>query len=110
VRWAHPPVEVRNQARVHLWYADYFGQPYTALGSAGEGIDRFASKTHSVGVRLDHDDRLVLYTPFGLADLFAFRIVPNPVINAQTTCEEKAARHASVWPELSVVPWPGGGA
>jgi hypothetical protein len=34
-------IEVANQARVHIWYPDYFGQPYAQLQSAEDGISRF---------------------------------------------------------------------
>jgi uncharacterized protein len=34
-------IEVKNQARVHLWYEEHFGHPYPKLRSAKEGIDRF---------------------------------------------------------------------
>src|SRR5687767_4501204 len=34
-------VEVANQARVHLWYSTYFGQPCPALASPQDGIRRF---------------------------------------------------------------------
>jgi len=30
------PIEARNQARVHLWFEDYFGIPYSALSSKSE--------------------------------------------------------------------------
>lgn len=59
------PVEIRNQARVHLWYEGHFGQRYTPLRSSREGIDRFATMAHSVGVQLDQDGRLVIYAPMG---------------------------------------------
>jgi len=59
-----PPVEIRNQARVHIWYKDHFGEDYPALGSSAQGIDHFACKTHCIGVRLTDD--LDIYAPFGL--------------------------------------------
>ena len=34
-------VEMRNQARVHLWYPEKHGLPYPALQSSRQGIDRF---------------------------------------------------------------------
>jgi hypothetical protein len=47
-------VEVRNQARVHLWYPQKHGLPYPALGSSTEGIDRFLTKNTQVGIRRTH--------------------------------------------------------
>src|ERR1044072_8023406 len=34
-------IEVRNQARVHLWYQQKHGVPYPALQPFHDGIDRF---------------------------------------------------------------------
>ena len=45
------PGEVRNQARVHLWYPQKFGQPCPRYVSASQSVSYFASKTHAVGVR-----------------------------------------------------------
>jgi hypothetical protein len=71
-------VEVRNQARVHLWFETKFGEAYGPLSSTAEALERFASATFAVGVRLESDDRLHIEAPFGLADLFALRLRPNP--------------------------------
>ena len=71
-------VEVRNQARVHLWFEAKFGEPYAPLSCTAEALERFASATFAVGVRLESDDRLHIEAPFGLADLFALRVAPNP--------------------------------
>jgi len=99
------PVQLRNQARVHLWYPERFGEPYPALNSSREAIDRFASLTHAVGARLDRAGEIELYTPFGLDDLFSFRIAPNRRMNNQATHEKKAERARSVWPEIVVEAW-----
>jgi len=103
---ANPPVEVRNQARVHLWYPQHFGQPYSALSNSCEAIDRFACRTHCVGLRLKTDDEFQVYAPFGLNDIFSFRVTPNPSRNNRETHEAKGARQKAVWPELEIVPWP----
>ena len=50
-------VEVRNQARVHLWFEGKFGEPYGPLSCTAEALERFASSTFAVGVRLESDDR-----------------------------------------------------
>jgi len=71
-------VQVRNQARVHLWFETKFGEPYGPLSCTAEALERFASATFAVGVRFETDDRLHIVAPFGLADLFALRLVPNP--------------------------------
>jgi hypothetical protein len=100
------PVQVRNQARVHLWFEQKFDQPFTRLASADEMLGRYASKTHAIGARLNADGTMEFVAPFGLDDIFSFRIVPNPLLpNNRTAHEKKAARARSVWPEITVVPW-----
>ncbi|PBC05463.1 nucleotidyltransferase family protein [Mesorhizobium sp. WSM3860] len=99
------PVEVRNQARVHLWYPAKFGQACPRYASASESVGYFASKTHAVGVRFDADGALELVAPFGLDDLFSFRITPNRVLDNRRTHEAKGARAKETWPEISVVRW-----
>jgi hypothetical protein len=101
-----PPVEVRNQARVHLWYRDRFGHDYPVLRNAAQAIDLFACRTHAVGLRLEPDDSLTLHAPYGLDDIFAFRLTPNTRLPNRSTHEAKAARQMPLWPELSFVPWP----
>lgn len=99
------PVEPRNQARVHLWFPEKFNQPFAPLTSAAEMLGRYASKTHAVGLRLESDGSLFLVAPFGLDDIFSFRIVPNRVLRNEPAHTTKAARAKSVWPELTVEPW-----
>jgi hypothetical protein len=98
-------VEIRNQARVHLWYPERFGQQCPAYRSSAHSLSYFTSKTHAVGVRLIGADDFEVTAPFGLDDVFSFRIVPNRVIDNQATHEEKAARAKQRWPEISIVPW-----
>lgn len=96
-------VEVRNQARVHLWFEQKFGEPYAPLTSSEEALSRFTSTAFSVGVRLEDDDRLTIVAPFGLEDLFALRLRPNPTRKALGFART-AQSAASRWPELTVTP------
>src|SRR6202045_2407041 len=49
-------VEVRNQARVHLWFEAKFGEPYSPLSCTAEALERFASATFAVGVQWKTED------------------------------------------------------
>jgi len=99
------PVEVRNQARVHLWFESRFGIPYPPLHCADEALERYASVVHAVGVRLEASDRLDIVAPFGLDDLFAMVIRPNPALDNLASHTGKAARAKAIWPETTVIPW-----
>ncbi len=98
-----PLVEIRNQARVHLWFEGHFGEPYSPLSCSAEALGRFVSPGFAVGVRLAADDRLHVEAPFGLADLFALRLQPNP--NRVTKGFARiAAKVRERWPEVTIVP------
>jgi hypothetical protein len=99
------PVEIRNQARVHLWYPQKFGRPCPQYRSADHAIEYFASRTHCVGLRLEEDGGLDLCAPYGLDDIFSFRLVPSRLLDNAGTYEAKAARAKALWPELTVVRW-----
>jgi len=94
-------VEVRNQARVHLWFEAHFGEAYTPLSSIDEALERFVSPMFALGVRLDADDRLHIEAPFGLADLFALRLRPNP-LRPGRGFDRVAAGILRRWPEILV--------
>lgn len=99
------PVEVRNQARVHLWFPQHFGIDYPPLTSSAEGVDRFTTRAHAVGLRLEADDRLTIHAPFGLDDLFSFRLTPNRRLENGPTHRAKAAKALQNWPELRFEDW-----
>ena len=99
-------VEVRNQARVHLWFEDKFGEPYQPLRDTGEALGRFTTTMFAVGVRLEADDGLTIAAPFGLEDLFALRLVPNPTRRTAGFARTAAAARAR-WPELRMESEPG---
>ncbi|HEY3950254.1 MAG TPA: nucleotidyltransferase family protein [Phenylobacterium sp.] len=94
-------VEVRNQARVHVWFEGKFGEPYAPLTQTAEALARFTSTTFSVGARLEPDGRLTVIAPFGLEDLFALRLRPNPT-RKTNGFERTAASAIARWPELVI--------
>jgi hypothetical protein len=107
------PVEVRNQARVHLWYPDKHGLPYPPLQRSTEGIDRFLTRTTQVGIRRSADGYDV-YAPHGFDDIANLVVRPNPQANfSAARYAAKAARWKGLWPEISVLQpdmgtaWPG---
>ncbi|UYN98396.1 MAG: nucleotidyltransferase family protein [Devosia sp.] len=100
-------VEVRNQARVHLWAPRKFGIAYPQLQQSADALRNFATRTHAVAARLGDGDNIEIVAPFGLNDMFSFRLVPNPVLANEKTHTAKAERAKMMWPELTVVPWPG---
>lgn len=102
------PVQIRNQARVHLWYEQKFGVPCRPHESAEAAIDTFEATTACLGVRLESGDRWRIYAPHGLADVFNLVVRPNPVLAPAHVYRDKVARWRQQWPGLTVLPWPEG--
>ncbi|MET1413577.1 nucleotidyltransferase family protein [Roseibium sp. HPY-6] len=98
-------LEVRNQARVHLWYEEKFGRPYRPLDCSMDALTTYAARTHAVALRMNDSGEPVVHAPFGLANLFAMRLVPNYSQKNPETYAEKAARMKALWPELDIIPW-----
>jgi hypothetical protein len=97
-------IEVRNQARVHLWYPEKHGLPYPALRRSTEGIDRFLTRNTQVGIRHSVHGYDV-YAPNGFDDIADMIVRPNPGANfSAANYAAKAARWKALWPELTVLP------
>ncbi|GGC91631.1 nucleotidyltransferase family protein [Chelatococcus reniformis] len=91
-------VEIRNQARVHLWYGDRFGGAYPPLGSAREGIDRFLVRCTCVGLDAAGD----LYAPNGLDELWEGVLRINPKHARPELFRRKAEAYRARWPWLTI--------
>ena len=97
-------VDVKNEARVHLWYHERFGRRLEPYLSTEEAIATWPTTASSVGVRRD-DRGFVVCAPFGLSDLLGMVARPNKAIVTQDVYEEKVTRWATRWPKLRVIPW-----
>ncbi len=95
-------VEARNQARVHLWFESKFGEPYAPLVSTADALARFVSPTFAVGARLEAGGSMTIKAPFGLDDILAMKIRPNPLRPQSSGFDRAAASAKARWPEISI--------
>lgn len=96
-------VEVRNQARVHIWFPDKYAEPYAPLTCAAESLERFVCPAFSVGARLGPGDAIEIVAPFGLDDLFSMTLRPNPRRPLATGWARVTGKARERWPELTIV-------
>ncbi|WP_438446524.1 nucleotidyltransferase family protein [Gorillibacterium sp. sgz5001074] len=97
-------VDVKNQARVHLWYENKFGiktSPYLSLEQA---IDTWPTSATALGVR-NTSGNWQVYAPFGLDDLFTLTLRANKHLISEEIYYNKVAKWTSKWPELRVISW-----
>jgi hypothetical protein len=99
-------VQLRNQARVHLWYPKKFAIPYPQLHSSCDGVRQFLIPACMVAIRPRSNGNLELFAPLGLDDVFDRLIRPNPLWQgpARERYVEKAARYMRDWPSVRFAP------
>ncbi|GAA0617819.1 nucleotidyltransferase family protein [Brevundimonas kwangchunensis] len=96
-------VEVRNQARVHIWHPAKFGGSYPALTNTDEALTRFVAPCFAVGVRLEKDGEITVAAPFGLGDVFNLTIRPTPDRPIANDWDRIIDKAKARWPELNIV-------
>lgn len=100
-------VEIRNQARVHLWYEEKHGIPCPPHTSVEAGIDTWISTSAMLGVRTEPGtDHWSVYAPRGVSDFFSLIVRPNPILGSRKVYEEKAQRWRAIWRDIVIEPWP----
>ena len=99
-------VQIRNQARVHLWYEEKFGIGCPPHESTEAAIDTYEATTACLGVRAEPGGRWRVYAPHGLSDAFNLVVRPNPVLAPPGVYRAKTERWQRQWPALTVLPWP----
>jgi uncharacterized protein len=94
-------IEVKNQARVHLWYRQRFGHDYPKLTSSQDGINRFLVECTCVGISCNHGKESQVYAPNGYSDLYAGILTANRQVST-SRFSQKALSYQSRWPYLTL--------
>ena len=97
-------LDVKNEARVHLWYQERFGYAIERYRSGADAIATFPTTATAVGVRRILGE-FECFAPFGLDDLFGLVVRPNKRQITRPIYEAKVERRRSIWPGLSILPW-----
>jgi uncharacterized protein len=98
-------LDIKNQARVHLWYKDKFGIGILPISSIEDAIDRWPTTSNSIGLRMDRNNNMEIYAPFGLDDLFSGIVRPNKREITEEIYNRKVQKWIKKWPDLKVIPW-----
>lgn len=100
-------VEIRNEARVYLWYKKQFGYPtdQDQYKSVEEAIDVWPTTATAIGVRKNIDGKFQVYAPFGLDDLLNMVVRANKPKITEGVYRAKIDRWIKIWPNLKIIPW-----
>ncbi|WP_234822739.1 nucleotidyltransferase family protein [Ensifer adhaerens] len=107
-------IDVKNEARVHLWYEEKFGRPIRPYASTPAAIATFPTTATAIGIRPSHDGPevcgpetcgLEICAPFGLADLLSLVVRANKSQITREIFERKVNRWRALWPGLTIERW-----
>lgn len=105
------PVDLKNVARIHLWYEERCGRPLPEpYKSLADSVSTWPFTASALAVRLcapQHVEpeaiALDWIAPFGFDDVLQGLLRPNLVLATPEVCQEKARRWQAQWPQLTFV-------
>ncbi len=93
-------LEVKNQARVPIWFPEKFGKPYPPLTHSRKFINRFLATVCVIGLQ-PKKDTINVHAPYGFVDVSNMYIRPNLSSTFQPQAYlNKVERWKETWPEL----------
>lgn len=89
---------VKNQARMHIRNGD---KPYNSIEDA---ISQWPETVTAVGIRLERDDNISIISPYGLEDLFEYRVRKSPLFKDETYYRTRINKKnwKEIWPRLVI--------
>lgn len=97
-------LDIKNEARVHLWYEKKFNRKIRAYTSVYDAISRWGTTVTCIGIR-KKNNKFIVYAPFGFNDLFKMIIRPNKQNFIKEHYDEKVKKWKNKWPCLTIIPW-----
>ena len=96
--------DIKNQARVHIWYYEKYGIKRTPYTSVEDAISSWGATITCIGIKLVNN-KLVVYAPYGLNDIFKMIIRPVKREFTKEAYDERALRWINKWPKLTKIDW-----
>jgi hypothetical protein len=98
-------IDVKNEARVHLWYEQHFGYKIAPYESVEHAISTWPTTATTVAITTGTDGSLRLCAPFGLNDLVGLIVRPNKTQITKQIYQKKIGRWIGLWPCLQILSW-----
>jgi len=95
--------DIKNQARVHLWYKERFGAAYPQLMSAEHGVSLIPIVAACLALRRNDASNVELVAPYGTQDAEAGILRFNRACPSPVQFTDKAASYRARWPWLRIV-------
>ena len=98
------PFDVKNQARVHLWYESKFGYPIEPYTSVEDAIETWPTTSTAIAMTIKNQSPSV-FVPFGFSDLMSLTIRANKKQITEEIYKSKNTRWKQCWPKLQIIDW-----
>ena len=98
-------IDLKNQARVHLWYERKFGYKIRQYDSIEAAISSWPTTSTTIAITKQGNGRIKLYTAHGLQDASNMIVRPNKVQITKQIYLAKANKWKQYWPQLMVIDW-----
>lgn len=98
-------IDIKNQARVHVWFGGKYGKDIKPFTSVKDSMYTWSNTASPIGVS-SRNGVFSVVSPFGIDDVF--NLVVRPVEGGLWTPEsymQKTDRWLSTWPKLTRIPW-----
>ncbi len=99
------PVEIKNEARVHLWYEKHSGYPIEPYQSVEDAINAWPTTATCVAVKYSDKNQFAVYAPYGLNDLLGMIVRPNKTQITKEIYLKKVERWKKIWHKLKIIAW-----
>lgn len=97
-------IDIKNEARVHIWYEKKFGHQIAPYSSSIDAIGSFPTTATAIGLKRERG-RVLINAPFGLNDLMSGIVRPNKRQISEAVYTAKVERWTAIWPNLQIIPW-----
>lgn len=97
--------DVHNEARMHLWKKDNENKDIDQYKNSEDAIDQWIATVHAVGITKE-DDKIKVYAPYGLSDIFSRTIRPiKHKNNSKELYDNKVKSWKNRFDNLKIIEW-----
>ena len=98
-------LDIKNQARVHLWYEEKFGYNIKPYQNIHHAIDTWPTTSTTIALKYDRQNGLQHYSTYGFSDALNLTVRANKAQITEEIYMKKVERWKKKWPELTIIPW-----
>lgn len=95
-------LDIVNQAYVHEWYGDKFGNKIDPFTRTEDGIKTWLP-AFAIGVTIK--EKIEIYAPYGLNDAFNMLVRPNKLTMSEDNYLKMTRSFKSRWDQIEVLAW-----